>query len=407
MDAPARVWDRRRMPGRLRQSGGQTTIEWLCVGAACLGLAMALAASMPRMAPAVSGGLRAAVCQVLGDSCPQASAPTADAPSTGAPWDSPDPVQRATWGGYVSLGDSYSAGEGLGDYEPGSRVEESQCRVSVMGHCVYHKDPKVLNGCDRSSGAYNATVTGTYAFERGTQTWACSGSVTRDVYNGPDDPSCSEGHASGRYGEGCQVDRVNANTSLVTMTIGGNDAGFSDDLQTCYMAERPGGSHEAGCVAQQAQIDAKIAEIPSRLIADLQAIHERAPHARIVVLTYPRPFPSDPQQTTGCLTVGWGPASYHLCMSPGDQRFLNAEARKLDDAICGAVAAAGVGAECVDAYDAFDGCEMGEPDGCLQSPTAHVSGSTVIGINPGAYHPTARGQRILGDLVNDQVAHPH
>ena len=124
------------------------------------------------------------------------------------------------------------------------------------------------------------------------------------------------------------------------------------------------------------------------------------------MLTYPRPFPSDPQRTTGCLAVGVGPASYHLCMSAGDQRFLNDEARKLDDAICSAVAAAGVGAECVDAYDAFDGCEMGEPDGCLQPPTAHVSGSTVIGINPGAYHPTTRGQQILGDLVNGQIAHP-
>ena len=45
------------------------------------------------------------------------------------------------------------------------------------------------------------------------------------------------------------------------MTIGGNDAGFSDDLQTCYLAERPGGAHEAGCVAQADRIDARIAEI--------------------------------------------------------------------------------------------------------------------------------------------------
>jgi hypothetical protein len=202
------------------------------------------------------------------------------------------------------------------------------------------------------------------------------------------------------------VDRVNQNTSLVTMTIGGNDAGFADDLKTCYMAERPGGQHEAGCVGQQAAIDDKIAQMRPRLIADLQAIRARAPHARIIILTYPRPFPQNPTETGACLTLGASIVSYHLCLSPGDQRFLNSEAAKLDMAVCSAVQAAGVGAECVNAYNAFAQCEMGDPNSCLQAPTAHVSGSTVIGINPGAYHPTAQGQQILGQLINQEISHP-
>jgi hypothetical protein len=60
----------------------------------------------------------------------------------------------------------------------------------------------------------------------------------------------------------------------------------------------------------------------------------------------------------------------------------------------------------VDAYNAFASCEMGEAHSCLQAPTAHVSGSTVIGINPGAYHPTARGQAILGQLINQEISNP-
>jgi len=388
----------------VRDSSGQATIEWTGAVVVVVALALALAALTPQVARGVTAAVRAAICKLEGGSCPLGAA-GAPAPA-GAPWDSADPVRRATWGTYVSLGDSYSAGEGLGGYQPGSHVEKSQCRVSILGHCVYHKDPKVLDGCDRSSGAYNSTVSGTYDFDGGKRTWACSGSITRDVYDGPGDPDCSQGHASGRYGEGCQVNRVTARTSLVTMTVGGNDAGFADDLKTCYMAERPGGPHEAGCVGQRAAIDAKIAAIPDRLIADLQAIRARSPHARILVLTYPRPFVEDPQKTAACLTLGWGPVSYHLCLSPADQRFLNDEARKLGRTICSAVGAAGVGAECVDAYDAFDGCEMGRPDGCLQSPTAHLSGSTLIGINSGAYHPTAKGQRILGALINQEIAHP-
>lgn len=49
---------------------------------------------------------------------------------------------------------------------------------------------------------------------------------------------------------------------------------------------------------------------------------------------------------------------------------------------------------------------MTEANSCLQAPTAHVTGSTVIGINSGAYHPTAQGQEILGQLINHEISNP-
>lgn len=392
------------MGQRLTSERGQTTLEW---GGLLVLIALVIGALVTSGAVAsVANGVECNVTKILGGPVSCANGQGHQAPDPTAPWDSSSPVARATWGTYVSLGDSYSAGEGLGDYEPGSHVDQSQCRVSVLGHCVYHKDPKVIDGCDRSGSAYNSTVGGAYDFNGGKQTWACSGSITRDIYDGPGDPNCSQGHASGSYGEDCQVDRVNANTSLVTMTIGGNDAGFANDLKNCYMAELPGKAHQAGCTDQQSEIDGEINGIGPRLVADLQAIRARAPHARIILLTYPRPFPENPTQTGACLTVGVSVASYHACLSPGDQRFLNDEAAKLDTAVCSAVQAANVGAECVNAYSAFAGCEMTDPHSCLQAPTAHLSGSTVIGINPGAYHPTAQGQQILGALINQEISNP-
>ena len=389
---------------RLKSERGQTTWEW---GGLLVLIVLVLGALLTSgVLASVANGVGCNVTKILGGSVSCANGQGHRASDPTAPWSSSSPVTRATWGTYVSLGDSYSAGEGLGDYEPGSHVDQSQCRVSVLGHCVYHKDPKVIDGCDRSSSAYNSTVGGAYDFNGGKQTWACSGSITRDIYDGPGDPNCSRGHASGSYGEGCQVDRVNANTSLVTMTIGGNDVGFANDLKNCYMAELPGKSHQAGCVGQQSEIDGEINDLGPRLAADLRAIRARAPHARIIILTYPRPFPANPTQTGACLTVGVSIASYHACLSPGDQSFLNDEAAKLDTAVCSAVDAAGVGAECVNAYNAFANCEMGDAQPCLQAPTAHVSGSTVIGINPDAYHPTAQRQAILGQLINQEISNP-
>jgi hypothetical protein len=238
-------------------------------------------------------------------------------------------------------------------------------------------------------------VSGAYRFKGGKQTWACSGATTLDVYD-PNDPSCKSGHSSGPNGEGCQIDHVDKNTSLVTMSIGGNDADFANDLKDCYTNRfKLHWSHP--CSEEAGSIDQKIAALGPRLEQTLQAIHARAPHARIVIVTYPRMFPKDPTGNAACVTI------VHVCLTPDDQRFFNDEASKLDRQICASVAAAGVGAECVDGLNAFDGCELGTQDSCLQAPASHISGSTGIGINPGAFHPSKRGQRILGELVNGQI----
>lgn len=379
-----------------RDESGQTAAEYTGVlllvaitiaALAGAGIAASMATHMECLVARIGGG--SAACATL----PQP-------PEQTNPWDSPDPVTRATWGTYVSLGDSYSAGEGLGDYQPGSHVVKSRCKVKIWhGPCVYHEDPEIVVGCDRSASAYNGTVSGSYRFKGGKRTWACSGAITDDVFD-PGDPTCaSHGHASGKYGEGCQVARVDADTSLVTMSIGGNDAGFADDLQTCYKNRaRLHWSHP--CSDAAPDIDEKIAAVGPRLQAVLRAIRARSPHARIIIVTYPRMFPRAPTRNAGCVTVE------HVCLTPADQVFFNQEAQKLDDAICSATRAAGVGAECVNALDAFDGCEMGQPDSCLQAPATYISGTSGIGVDPGSFHPSARGQQILGDMIDRRISQP-
>ena len=154
------------------------------------------------------------------------------------------------------------------------------------------------------------------------------------------------------------------------------------------------------CSDAAAGIDQKIAAMGPKLQAVLRAIRARAPHARIVIVTYPRMFPAVPTGNAGCIT--WE----HVCLTPADQVFFNQEAEKLDDTICGATAAAGVGAECVNALNAFDGCEMGRPDSCEQAPATYISGTTGIGVYPGSFHPSKRGQQILGQLIDDRISHP-
>ncbi len=183
------------MKSRWRSERGQAAVEW---GGVLLLVAVMIAVVLAAMqvlgvTASIAKGLECNVAKVFGagGGCPAPGSPGAGprASDPNAPWNSSDPVTRATWGQYVSLGDSYSAGEGLGNYQPGSHVGQSRCRVGLPfgGPCIYHQDPKVIDGCDRSGSAYNSTVSGHYGFKGGKQTWACSGATTQDIYD-PSDP---------------------------------------------------------------------------------------------------------------------------------------------------------------------------------------------------------------------------
>ena len=92
---------------------------------------------------------------------------------------------------YVALGDSYTSGVGAGNYYPGS------------------------GSCDRSANAYsvlwaNAHNPASYA------SVACSGATTGDVISS-------------------QLSALSSATTLVSITIGGNDVGFTSVMETCVL----------------------------------------------------------------------------------------------------------------------------------------------------------------------------
>ncbi|MGW3207175.1 SGNH/GDSL hydrolase family protein [Streptomyces sp. NPDC001135] len=145
----------------------------------------------------------------------------------------------AATGGYVALGDSYSSGVGAGSY------------ISSSGNC------------DRSTKAYpylwNAAHSpSSFAFN------ACSGATTDDVLAN-------------------QLGSLNSSTSLVSLTIGGNDAGFSDVMTTCVIQS------DSACLDRintaKAYVDSTL---PGKLDTVYNAISAKAPNARVVVLSYPR-----------------------------------------------------------------------------------------------------------------------
>ncbi|MEV6670020.1 SGNH/GDSL hydrolase family protein [Streptomyces sp. NPDC051162] len=218
---------------------------------------------------------------------------------------------------YVALGDSYSAGLGAGSYDPGS------------------------GECKRSSGSYPALWAAAHHVRRFAFT-ACSGATAKDV-------------AAGQLGP---LDR---HTALVSVTAGGNDAGFGEVMETCML----GG--ESTCQARITQARTYIQQtLPHDLDAVYSAIRGKAPAARVVVLGYPRLFTLHGR----CL----------LGMSETKRTAIDEAADALDAVM--SKRAAGHGFVFADVRQRFTGHGICSEAPWIRSATFPVSES---------YHPTAAG----------------
>jgi len=139
---------------------------------------------------------------------------------------------------YVALGDSYASGTGtsVGD------EEENECRRSEEAHAHLLAERAGLAG---------------FAFP------ACSGATTADLLAG-------------------QLEDIGEATTLVTVTIGGNDVGFTRALRVCALTPE-----STDCTGQLAEAKAIIAALPARVAEVVAAVRERAPEARVFVTGYP------------------------------------------------------------------------------------------------------------------------
>ncbi|WP_137990283.1 SGNH/GDSL hydrolase family protein [Streptomyces vilmorinianum] len=220
---------------------------------------------------------------------------------------------------YVALGDSYSSGVGAGSYDSAS----GDCKRSTKAFPVLWK---------------NANSPSSFAFT------ACSGARTGDVTSS-------------------QLGPLSTATDLVSLTVGGNDAGFADVMTTCVLQS------EATCINRVNQAKAYVdSTLPGKLDAVYSAIRAKAPNARVVVLGYPRFY-----KLGGSCIAG---------LSENERRAINDGADHLNAAT--AKRAADHGYTFASVVPAFTGHEI-----CSGSSWLH----SVNWLNIGeSYHPTAAGQ---------------
>ena len=234
----------------------------------------------------------------------------------------PFPADAAPAVNYVALGDSYSSGLGAGDY------------ISSSGSCDRSYDAYPEQWADANSPASFVSA-------------ACSGATTSDVLSS-------------------QVSALSPSTGLVSITIGGNDAGFANVMETCVLLPT------SSCLSAVSAAETFVAgQLPARLDTTLQTIKDDAPAAKVVVLGYPDLY--DLSKSGTCIGL-----------STQDRTALNQGADALDGAL--AAAAAKYGDTFADVRGQFAGHEICDSGSWLHSVDIFAISSS--------YHPTAAGQEL-------------
>jgi lysophospholipase L1-like esterase len=204
----------------------------------------------------------------------------------------------------------------------------------------------------------------------------CSGAKTVDMTN----PQQTELEANPP-----QLDSLDAETTVVSLTIGGNDIGFSEILRSCVtlnpFSTPCRSKYTSGGTDQLAE---RIAATAPKVAAVLQGIHARSPQARVFVVNYAAILP---ETGYGC----WP----QMPLGFGDVPYLRAKEKELNAML--ATQAAANGAALVDWYQASIG-----HDACKGVLTRWVE--PLVPVNPAApVHPNLAGMAgaaaILGPVA--------
>ncbi|GHO61466.1 hypothetical protein KSC_003580 [Ktedonobacter sp. SOSP1-52] len=267
---------------------------------------------------------------------------------------SSDPIEVRTKGfsgsydNYYALGDSYTAGDGAPPY----------------------------NG---AKNCYRSTKSYPYLLASGAPTpilIACSGAVADNI-----DKTVQYSWLPGtQLGE---LQSYPRGKTLITLTIGGNDIGFSSELTNCITSF-------TSCKSRRDAISQRITNLEPRLVQVYKELRTAAPGADIIILGYPL-LVADPT-----IADCHNPIVY-TGLGAGEMQMIRDLAAQLNDTIAQAASQAGVSAATQEVEQAFAGHEA-----CTADESQEWI-NEIAGLNDAlhdSFHPNSAGYQALAGAVN-------
>ena len=247
---------------------------------------------------------------------------------------------------YVALGDSYAAGPLI-------------------------PNPVLPLGCLKSSNNYPRLTAPQIGLPL--RDASCSGAKTTNMENSqgvsPDGPNPP------------QFNRLDANTRVVSLTIGGNDIGFSEITQNCITVNPFGSPCRKRYVVNGVdEVSGRITATAPLVDAVLDGIRARSPLARVFVTNYPAIFP---ETGYGCFP--------QMPIAFNDVGYLRAKQRELNAMVAAQTAANG--ATLIDWAQASIG-----HDACKRSSVRWVE-PLIPGNWAASLHPNRRGMEGVANVL--------
>ncbi|MDN3356391.1 SGNH/GDSL hydrolase family protein [Actinomadura sp. DC4] len=264
------------------------------------------------------------------------------------------PPASAAGAKYVALGDSMASGPLIPD---------------ITGNV----------GCGRSTHNYAHELAATLG-AASLRDVTCSGAETSHM-TAPQ-PLSVAGVSTGTAPP--QFDALSADTTLVTLTIGGNDAGLVGIAEDCVNLDPTATPckkrYTAGGVDQVAQ---RVDAVGPRLAAVLDGIHARSPQARVVVTGYGLYI-----KPHGCWPV--------QPVLPVDADYLQGNVHRLNNVVAAQAAAHNA------TYVDVEAPSVGH-DSCQSASARWVEG--YVPLNPAApLHPNQRGEAAYARIIAGHLA---
>jgi lysophospholipase L1-like esterase len=285
---------------------------------------------------------------------------------------------------YLALGDSYISGEGAGAYRQGTDTERNRCHQSLNAY------PYLLGSQFNSFSAVS-----------------CSGARSQHIVKQDDSsvhqvygasPSQAElDSAKAQYWPGYREQRLfvsDDNPEAVTISIGGNDIGFSDIMMKCvHPLKAVSGAAHSTCY-QSYEDRLEVVNLINRRLSKLRQLYKDLRESgsgvrRVYVIGYPQVAKPN------------GVCGLNVAMNLEEVQFSHDLIAYFNSVIKQAADEAGV--VYVDTQQAFDGhrlCEAGEPamNGITVRPQLWGGFGVVE-----SFHPNQLGHRLLAEAVAAQT----
>lgn len=264
----------------------------------------------------------------------------------------------------VSLGDSYSSGEGAAysgyDYDEGTNGANNKCHRSEIAW------PRLVGATQE-------------------QHFACSGAKAANLRIGGGDDKDKDNNPKSQIQRLAAYDADLLRTEgrhvdMVTLTIGGNDMGFAKIIGDCLKNN----NCLAGFMADE---DEHLAYLKNEVFDVLTQIKFATP-AKIKLVGYPRLVPANDEKASNC---GW--------LTPIERTRVNKLVEDINNVYRGL---ADNRVDYISIVDALEGHELCTKDSWVV-PVSPGRNVTLDGQRPEQGHPSRKGQLAIASVVEPEL----